>query len=69
MTYGHIHLYASIFNQKGMSYTAGIYILAISPPPIFCPMKNREEFEGGLHEKRKGKEKGDKTHVKIFYEA
>ena len=40
----------------------GIYILAISPPP----------FEGGLHEKRKGKggkrrkkEKSDKIHVKI----
>ena len=55
---------------------AGIYILAISPPPwgvgkILSKLKNREEFEGGL-EKRKGKggkrrkkEKSDKTHVKI----
>ena len=38
---------------------AGIYILAISPPPgggeFLSKMKNREEFEGGLHEKRKGK--------------
>ena len=36
---------------------------------------NREEFEGGLHEKRKGKggkeekEKNDKTHVEIPSEA
>ena len=28
----------------------GIYILA-----ILSKLKNREEFEGGLHEKRKGK--------------
>ena len=35
-------------------------------------LKNREEFEGGLHEKRKGKgggekkkEKSDKTYVRI----
>ena len=43
-----------------MERTAGIYILAISPPPtgggeFLSKMKNREEFEGGLHEKRKGK--------------
>ena len=40
--------------------STGIYILAISPPPgggekFLSNMKNREEFEGGLHEKRKGK--------------
>ena len=32
--------------------------------PFLSKVKNREEFEGGL-EKRKGKEKSDKTHVKI----
>ena len=39
---------------------------------FFSKLKNREDFEGGLHEKRKGKggerrkkEKSDKTHVKI----
>ena len=41
-------------------------------PQFLSELKNREEFEGGLHEKRKGKggkrrkkEKSDKTHVKI----
>ena len=40
--------------------------------PFLSKLKNREEFEGGLHEKREGKrwerkkkEKSDKTHVKI----
>ena len=58
---------------------AGIYILAIPPPPLgegkfLSQLKNREEFEGGL-EKRKGKgggekkEKNDKTHVKYLFEA
>ena len=39
---------------------------------ILSKLKNREEFEGGLHEKKEGKrgekkkkEKSDKTHVKI----
>ena len=41
----------------------GIYILAISPPhpgggQFLSKLKNREEFEGGLHEK--GREKGGK---------
>ena len=36
---------------------AGIYILAISH--FLSKMKNREVFEGGLHEKRKGK-RGEK---------
>ena len=43
----------------------GIYILVI---PL-SKLKKREEFEGGLHEKRKGKggkeEENDKTHIKI----
>ena len=53
----------------------GIYILAIPPPlgEFLSKLKNREEFEGGLHDKRKGKggkkkkrkEKSDKTRVKI----
>ena len=48
---------------------AGIYILAIG---FLSKLKNREEFEGGLHEKRKGKggkrrkRKKDKTHVKYL---
>ena len=39
---------------------------------ILSKLKNREEFEGGLHEKegkggeKKKKEKSDKTHVKIL---
>ena len=53
------------------------YIFWPFPPPLgggefLSKMKNREEFEGGLHEKRKGKggkrrkkEKSDKTPVKI----
>ena len=43
---------------------------------FFSRLKNREEFEGGLHEKTKGKRgkrrkkgKSDKTHVKYLYEA
>ena len=46
-----------------------MHIFWPSPPlrggaELFSKLKNREEFEGGLHEK--GKEKrGDKTHVKI----
>ena len=43
-----------------LNFVAGIYILAIPPPPwrgeqFLSKLKNREEFEGGLHEKRKGK--------------
>ena len=53
------------------------YILVIPFPlgggGIFVQIeRNREEFEGGLHEKRrekKKKEKSDKTHVKYLYEA
>ena len=44
------------------------YIFWLSPPPreMFVQIENGEEFEGGLNEKRKGKEeKSDKTHVKI----
>ena len=56
---------------------SGIYILAICPPPpwggnFLSKLKNREEFEGGLEkkarkrgEKKKKKEKIDKTHVEI----
>ena len=45
---------------KHIKIYSGIYILAISPPPgggekFLSKLKNREEFEGGLHEKRKGK--------------
>ena len=52
-----------------MNLTTGICILAISP---CVQIENREEFEGGLHERKEGKrgekkkkEKSDKTHVKI----
>ena len=45
---------------------AGIYNLAILGGNFLSKLKNGKEFEGGLHEKRKGKEeKSDKTHVKI----
>ena len=49
-----------------MHSTTGIYILK-----FLSKVKNREEFEGGLEErkgkggKRRKKEKSDKTHVKI----
>ena len=36
--------------MNGKMLKTGIYILA-----ILSKLKNREEFEGGLHEKRKGK--------------
>ena len=54
--------------------STGIYILAIPPRgggKFLSKVKNREEFEGGLEkrkgkgEKRRKKEKSDKTHVKI----
>ena len=58
------------------SLWAGIYILAISPPPLggeefLSNLKNREEFGGGLEKgkekggKEENKEKSDKTHIKI----
>ena len=40
-------------------------------PNFLSKLKSREDFEGGLHEKKKGKggkerkKKGDKTHVKV----
>ena len=50
-----IVLFLQIIHQE-IQLEAGIYILAIYPPPpqgnFFVQMKNREEFE---HEKRKGK--------------
>ena len=52
-----------------MCACAGINILAI---PFLSKLKYREEFERGIHEKRKGKgggkkkkEKSDETHFKI----
>ena len=39
---------------------SGIYILAIPPK-----LKIREEFEGGLHEKKEGKRGGKKKTEKI----
>ena len=42
-----------------ISTEAGIYIMAIPPPSwgggLLSKLKYREEFERGLHEKRKGK--------------
>ena len=53
-------------------WKAGIYILAIPPPPwggIIVYIENREEFEGG-HEKRKGKGGIDKKNtLKYLYEV
>ena len=43
---------------KLLDKNAGLYILAI-PPQI-----EREEFEGGLHEKRKGKGGGERRKKK-----
>ena len=56
----------SLISEHGRDLYSGHF-------PNFCPSrKNREEFEGGLHEKKEGKrgekkkkEKRDKTHVKI----
>ena len=50
-----------------------MYILAISEQ-FLSRFKNREEFEGGLHEKRKGgekkkKEKSDKHTLKYLHES
>ena len=64
---------STILSEKEVEYTytsTGIYILA-----ILSKLKNRDEFEGGLHDKKKGKggkkkkEKSDKIHVKYLYEA
>ena len=46
-----------------LNFVAGIYTLAIPPPrpgrgeQFLSKLKNREESKGGLHEKKKGKEK------------
>ena len=37
-----------------------VYILAFPPPGGFLPkLKSREDYGGGLHEKRKGKINGE----------
>ena len=51
---------ASIVSKQGYIFWPGGLFLS--------KLKNREEFEGGLHEKGRekgGKEKSDKTHVEI----
>ena len=76
---------ADAFASKNINYkyfiwnnATGIYILAISPPgggDCFSKLKNREEFEGELHEKKVGK-RGErkkkrviKHTLKYLYEA
>ena len=46
---------------------SGIYILAISPQIV--QIENREEFEGGLHEKGREKKRVIKHTLKYLYEA
>ena len=59
------------FSFKSAEILAGIYILARGGGNFFPNWKKWEEFEGGLHEKRKGKRgkekkrKVIKTHVEI----
>ena len=57
------HFYSIISSESRFDSTpishmyAGTNLLAISPPGgnFWSKLKNREEFEGGLYEKRQGK--------------